>query len=166
MDLLKDLKLPWITAIETITEDVRQGDYLRLTVKDSSGKLIYWKDSYSTDIANLEGDNKLWEFIVHAVNTVHTREQGFEEWFEKEFHMTYKEALDYPKYFTSTPSLYALKKAWLASNNGRKELAPQDVYDMATQSLPPDEFVELERILVMLCETRKLKLKIHEISEE
>lgn len=48
----------------------------------------------------------------------------------------------------------------------KKSEAPQTVYDMATQSLPPDEFVELERILIMLCETRNLDLKIHEESEK
>lgn len=57
-----------------------------------------------------------------------------------------------------TEKIYAV---WYIGNNQLNE-SPQNVYNMATQSLPPDEFVELERILIMLCETRGLELKIHE----
>ena len=41
-----------------------------------------------------------------------------------------------------------------------KDIAPQVVYEMAIESLPPDEFERLEEVLKLLCETRNLNLEM------
>jgi len=95
MNILKVTPLPW-----------KYENYHQLppTILDANGERVPALD-------------KEWaEFIINAVNAQHAN-TGFEEWFKKKFGRDFSDMQE--AHFTAK----SIHEVWLASNNGRRELA-------------------------------------------
>ena len=118
MDLLKRIKLP----LEVIEDS--------LTLQEEEQSLYIVRDQ--SDFIHFSVLRKdLGDLIVHAVNTVHTSEQGFEAWNKENEYMidleTEEEILKLKHGQVFIEEIYEWVKneregAWLASNNRRREL--------------------------------------------